>query len=105
MNQISFPDMDLKLMRKNADKAADLLKKLANKNRLLILCSLAEGEASVSELNERVSLSQSALSQHLALLREDELVKTRREAQTIYYSLTHSKALPVIQVLHDVYCG
>ena len=105
MNQISFPDMDLKLMRKNADKAADLLKKLANKNRLLILCSLAEGEASVSELNERVSLSQSALSQHLALLREDELVKTRREAQTIYYSLTDSKALPVIQVLHDVYCG
>jgi len=105
MIQFGLPDIDLEQMRSNADRAANLLKTLANRNRLLILCSLAEGEASVSELNARVSLSQSALSQHLAVLREDELVRTRREAQTIYYSLADSKALPIIQTLHNVYCG
>ena len=104
MNTISLADMDLKQMRRNAGRAADLLKKLANENRLLILCTLVEGEASVSELNAKVKLSQSALSQHLAVLRENQLVRTRRDAQSIYYSIADSKALPIIRALHDAYC-
>jgi len=97
-------DLDLGQMRRNAGQAAELLKQLANSNRLLILCSLAEGEASVTQLNEKVNLSQSALSQHLAVLRENRLVHTRREAQTIFYSLADSDALPLIRTLHDIYC-
>jgi len=96
--------LDSARMAHNADRAVDLLKRLANRHRLMILCSLAEGEASVSKLNELIDLSQSALSQHLAVLREDGLVATRREGQTIHYTLTDSPALRVIQTLHDIYC-
>ena len=64
-----------------------------------------EGERSVGELNARVDLSQSALSQHLAVLREDGLVSTRREAQTIYYALAHGPAERIIAALHELYCG
>ena len=96
--------LDSARMAQNADRAVDLLKRLANRHRLMILCSLAEGEASVSKLNELIDLSQSALSQHLAVLREDGLVATRREGQTIHYALTDSPALRVIQTLHDIYC-
>ena len=91
-------------MRSNAGEAAELLKSLANRNRLLILCALAEGEASVSDLNGRVDISQSALSQHLGVLRQRGIVRTRREAQTIYYSLSESSALSLIRTLHDIYC-
>ena len=91
-------------MGRHADKAADLLKALANPNRLQILCVLGEGELSVSALNERIPLSQSALSQHLAVLRSDGLVRTRRESQTIYYSVSPGPALDVIQVLHGHFC-
>jgi DNA-binding transcriptional ArsR family regulator len=65
---------------------------------------LAEGESSVGELNKRVDLSQSALSQHLAVLRHQGLVKTRREAQTIHYSLAPTDALRVVSLLHEIYC-
>lgn len=99
-----FPEMDLALMRSNAKAASRLLKLLANENRLLILCALVEGESSVSGLNQKIQLSQSALSQHLALLREQGLVVTRREAQTIYYALAQSRALPIIETLHEIYC-
>ena len=95
--------VDLEVMKKHAGSAARLLKGLANENRLLVLCNLASGELSVGELNERVDLSQSALSQHLAVLREQQLVKTRRESQTIYYSLADSPALDIIQRLNDAY--
>ncbi len=71
-------------LEQNARKASALLKAMANERRLLILCFLAQGEKSVSELEGLVSLSQSALSQHLARLRRDRLVTTRRVAQTIY---------------------
>jgi DNA-binding transcriptional ArsR family regulator len=91
-------------MKQNAAQAARLLKSLANESRLLIMCTLAEGESSVGALNERIHLSQSALSQHLALLREQGLVVTRRESQVIYYSLAQSEAIELIQVLHDIYC-
>lgn len=92
-------------MRKYAADAARLMRSLANHQRLLVLCALAEGELSVSELNRRVTLSQSALSQHLAVLRNEQLVSTRREAQTIYYSLMDGPAVRVLQLLHDEFCG
>ncbi len=92
-------------MKAHATEASQLLKALANENRLMILCSLAQGEMNVSQLNERLDLSQSALSQHLAWLRREELVATRRDAQTIYYSLQGSKAKEVIEVLQSIYCS
>lgn len=96
---------DLKEMQDHAKSASDLLKSLANPNRLLILCSLMDNELSVGELNQLINLSQSALSQHLAWLREQELVSTRREAQTIYYKLSGNKASRIINVLHEIYCN
>ncbi|WP_374380005.1 ArsR/SmtB family transcription factor [Thermomonas sp.] len=97
--------MDPEAMRAHAADASRLLKALANDKRLMLLCLLVEREHSVGELNARVALSQSALSQHLAVLREDGLVSTRREAQTIYYSLAAGPAQQVIATLHDLYCG
>ncbi len=94
----------LELMRANVGQAAKLLKALANENRLLILCQLDGKELSVGELNAHLELSQSALSQHLAVLRKDGLVTTRRESQTIYYSLSGDTASRVIHTLHDIYC-
>ena len=75
---------DLQELQKHSAEAADLLKQLGNQNRLMILCSLINGGLSVTALNQITDLSQSALSQHLASLRKDELVQTRREAQTIF---------------------
>ena len=91
-------------MRAHAGEAAELMRALANENRLMILCLLAEGELSVGELNQRVDLSQSALSQHLAVLREDGLVTTRRERQSIRYSLAGDRAKRLIGLLHEMYC-
>lgn len=88
----------------HASEAARLLKTIGNEHRLMILCALSEGELSVGSLNERVPLSQSALSQHLAVLREDGLVTTRREAQSIHYQAADGPALEVIRVLHRLYC-
>ena len=96
---------DLEQMRRHAGSASRLLKALGNENRLLILCQLADGERSVASLNEPLALSQPALSQHLAVLREEGLVATRREGQTIYYSLPEGPAAQVIRVLHGIYCG
>ncbi len=101
----SASGLDLDAMRGHAGAAAQLLKALANENRLLLLCTLAEGELSVGQLNERVTLSQSALSQHLALLRRDGLVKTRRAAQQVFYSVAPGPAHEIIATLHDLYCG
>jgi DNA-binding transcriptional ArsR family regulator len=101
---VVIQDHDIDIIKKNADKAASLLKALANKQRLMILCNLARGEMSVSTLNELLDLSQSALSQHLARLRQDELVVTRREAQTIYYSLKQGLASQVIELFYHHYC-
>lgn len=92
-------------MGEHAQEAAELMKALANPHRLLILCTLAEGELSVGGLNERIALSQSALSQHLAVLRRDGLVATRRMSQTIFYRVTPGPALDLIQVLHRHFCG
>jgi len=92
-------------MRLHAGDAADLMKTLGNETRLMVLCALAEGERSVSELNEGIPLSQSALSQQLARLRREDLVSTRRESQTIYYSLVPGPVDKVIHLLHEIYCS
>ncbi len=92
-------------MSRHTGPAADLLKALANPQRLQLLCLLGEGELSVGALNERIPLSQSALSQHLAVLRADRLVETRRESQTIYYRVVPGPALDVIRVLHRHFCS
>ena len=86
-------------------QAAALLRALANEQRLLILCHLsAAGELSVSALGERLDLSQSALSQHLARLREEGIVAFRREAQTLFYHIADDKAARLLGLLHDLYC-
>ncbi len=92
-------------MKSHASDAAGLMKALGNESRLMILCVLAEGERSVGDLNTMVPLSQSALSQQLARLRQQKLVTTRRESQTIYYALADGPADRVINLLHDIYCG
>ena len=97
--------MDLDALKDKAGQASRLLKSLANDRRLLILCHLSEHEKSVGELEQLVDLSQSALSQHLARLRRDELVQTRREAQTIYYSIASAEAGAVLKTLYDLYCA
>ncbi len=99
LNQESLPDM-----LRHAQAAANLLKALANENRLMILCSLVDAEMSVSELNTKVPLSQSALSQHLASLREAGVVETRKESQTVFYRLKGDAATRVIAVLQSMYC-
>ncbi|MDP5070122.1 MAG: metalloregulator ArsR/SmtB family transcription factor [Congregibacter sp.] len=96
--------IDLEHMAEHAEEATLLLKALANKNRLMILCLLSEGELSVGELQSRLLLGQSALSQHLAVLRQDKLVRTRRASQTIYYSLADKRSASIIELLHDMYC-
>jgi DNA-binding transcriptional ArsR family regulator len=97
--------MELTNLEEKAEQASALLKAMSNQSRLLILCQLNEGEKSVGELERIVGLSQSALSQHLARLRRDKLVQTRREAQTIYYSLNGDDALRVIETLYGLYCN
>jgi DNA-binding transcriptional ArsR family regulator len=91
-------------MHSKAGTAAGFLKQLANENRLVILCELVRGERSVGELEAVVGLSQSALSQHLAKLRAARLVETRRESQTIYYSLADAGVTKIIGALYDLYC-
>jgi DNA-binding transcriptional ArsR family regulator len=88
-----------------AELASRLLKSIANEKRLLILCHLITGEKSVGELEKLVGLSQSALSQHLARLRRENLVSTRREAQTIYYTVTSHEARTVLATLCELYCA
>lgn len=92
-------------MQAHVGDAAQFLKALGNDQRLLILCSLLEGPRTVGELNEGLDLSQSALSQHLALLREAGLVSTRREAQTIHYSLPDGPVVRVLEVLYEIFCA
>ena len=92
-------------MSKSADRATRLLKALANEKRLMILCQLAEHELSVGELQARLGMGQAQLSQQLARLRRDGLVKTRREAQTIRYSLAGDEAARILNELYGLYCS
>ena len=88
-----------------ARKASDLLKALSHESRLLILCLLAEGERSVSELEEIMQMPQAAVSQQLARLRFDRLVTTRRDGRVIYYSIASTEVASVIGALYDVFCA
>ena len=97
--------MNLTQMRETAPKVSDLMKVLSNEHRLMILCQLAEGEKSVGELAGLLDLRQAALSQQLALLRKDGLVATRREAQTIYYSLVREDIQRLMGFLYETYCA
>jgi DNA-binding transcriptional ArsR family regulator len=98
-------DFGIGQLTSKAGKAARLLKLLANENRLLILCRLViAGEMSVGDLADAVELSQSALSQHLAKMREDGLVATRREAQTVFYRIADPNAERLLVLLKDIYC-
>ncbi|WP_105169344.1 ArsR/SmtB family transcription factor [Pseudoalteromonas sp. T1lg23B] len=97
--------MDFAAMADNAQQAEALLKMMANKNRLMILCSLLEDELSVSALNEAVPLTQSALSQHLASLRKANVVATRREGQTIYYRVIDDKVKAILLQLYRLFCA
>jgi len=91
-------------MRPHAARAAALLKALGNEQRLMILCHLVAGPLSVGELNELVPLSQSALSQHLGILRESGIVLTRRASQSIIYSLPAGIVRQIIALVHEKYC-
>jgi ArsR family transcriptional regulator, virulence genes transcriptional regulator len=97
--------MNLQELAPKAAQAESFLKALANRHRLMILCELHKGEISVSALQQAIGLSQSSLSQHLARLREDELVTTRRESQAIFYSLANTKVTRTISLLYELFCA
>lgn len=95
---------DLAAFEESAGRAAALLRMLGNEKRLMVLCQLADGELPVGEIQRRIGLSQSALSQHLALLREEGVVATRRESQTIFYHIADHNALRIIETLAELFC-
>jgi ArsR family transcriptional regulator, virulence genes transcriptional regulator len=97
--------MDAAELQANARRASALLKAMANERRLMILCHLATGEKSVGEIEALIGLSQSALSQHLARLRRDRLVETRRTAQSIRYRLSGGEVEAILVTLHGLYCA
>ncbi len=95
---------ELSELHDKASHAVELLKAMANEWRLMILCQLSEGEKTVSELQDILGLSQSALSQHLAVLRRERVVRSRKEGQSVSYSLAGDDATKVMHTLHDVFC-
>jgi DNA-binding transcriptional ArsR family regulator len=97
--------MNMQELTSRSEEVAELLKAMSNSHRLLILCELSNGERSVSALEEIVGLSQSALSQHLARLRESGIVATRRDAQTIYYSLADTRVATLMSTLYTLFCA
>ena len=97
--------IDPDLMQAAADDASELLKALANRHRLLILCQLAEGERSVGQLAEFLGIRDSTVSQHLALLRRDRIIAGRRDGQTIWYRIESEPARNVITTLYETYCA
>jgi ArsR family transcriptional regulator, virulence genes transcriptional regulator len=96
--------VDSEQMATHAIDAATLLRAMASEHRLMVLCSLVPGEMSVSQLLDVIPLTQSALSQHLAVLRRERLVSARRDGQTVFYGLNPGPAMSVIRVLYDNYC-
>ena len=102
---VEVEDLDkLSELHDSAAHAVELLKAMANEWRLMILCQLADGEKTVSELQAILGLSQSALSQHLAVLRRERIVKARKHAQSVSYSLAGNDAPKVMNTLHEVFC-
>lgn len=97
--------MDLEIMQENASRASELMKLLGHPHRLMILCELNQGECSVGELSEKIGIAQSPLSQHLARMRHEGVVTSRREAQTVYYSLAGHEVSSIISLLYQLYCN
>ena len=101
------PDMcaeDLEKMMRNAEAASNFLKAISHEGRLMILCHLASGEKSVTELEDLLSARQAAVSQQLSRLRLEGLVKPRRDGKTIYYSLTDDRPKQIMEVVYDLFC-
>ena len=92
-------------MQVEAGRASEMLKALANRHRLMIICQLTEGEHSVGELGAFLGIRDSTVSQHLALLRKDGIVATRRDGQTIWYSISNAPARQVVETLYRIYCA
>ncbi|MBR1278620.1 helix-turn-helix transcriptional regulator [Bradyrhizobium sp. AUGA SZCCT0283] len=97
--------IDTEQMQSAADAASELLKALANRHRLLILCQLIDGERSVGELAAFLGIRDSTVSQHLAILRRDDLVGSRRDGQTIWYSISSAPARDLVEVLYRSFCA
>ena len=102
---VDAEQIDPDVMRTAASRAAGLLKALANPDRLVLLCQLTQGEHCVSQLESKAGVMQPTLSQQLTVLREEQLVTTRREGKQIFYSIASKDALAVMQVLYEMYCG
>lgn len=102
---MGLPVIDMSLMRQNADDACRMMKTLANRDRLMLLCQLSQGEKCVSELEELTDIQQPTLSQQLAILRKEEVVSTRRNGKQIYYKLSSPIAISVMELLYATYCG
>ena len=96
--------LDLDKMKTSAGKACQMMKVLSNPDRLMLLCQLSQGEKRVGELEEILGIVQPTLSQQLTVLREEELVTTRRDGKSIYYQIASSQALAVMNVLFDQFC-
>ncbi len=105
MNMQANAPPDMGQMLGHAEEVATLLKTIAHEVRLMVLCLLVQGERSVGSLNRDIAVSQSVLSQHLAVLRRENLVLTRREAQVVYYSLADDNVVQIMAVLHRLYCS
>ena len=95
---------DLEKMEKNVETASQLLKAIASPTRLMLLCAMADGEKSVTELTDALGLRQATISQHLARLRQEGLVQTRREAQSVFYHIADQTADEIVQILYQRYC-
>jgi DNA-binding transcriptional ArsR family regulator len=96
--------IDINAMEAQANKASSVLGALSNEKRLVILCQLVDGERSVNDLTELLGAPQSTISQHLGVLRREGLVQTRRDAQTLYYSLAGNDARAILETLQALYC-
>ena len=102
---MAYPAFDPETFERKASEVSDILRALANERRLMIICKLVEsGEANVTSLAEAVGLSQSALSQHLAKMRDEGLVTFRRESQTLWYRIADPRIEQLFATLHDLYC-
>ncbi len=101
----TMPQLDISLMRANADNACRMMKTLANRDRLMLLCQLSQGEKRVGELEEATNIQQPTLSQQLAVLREENVVSTRRDGKHIYYKISSPIAMSVMELLYATYCG
>ena len=98
-------ELDFNELRASADKASSLMKCMANADRLMLLCQLSQGERSVGELENMLDIRQPTLSQQLTVLREADLVTTRREGKNIYYSISSTPALAIMRVLSQQLCN